>query len=580
MTNQTNEELLAKVAELQAEILLLKKRKKYGLVWEDKPEEFEENTKNSLPILKEKGGEHTTIISNPELDFNILIEGDNYHSAFVLSYTHFEKIDGIYLDPPYNTGSTDWKYNNNYVDKNDSWRHSKWLSFMEKRLLLAKKLLKPDGILCVTIDDYEMPRLFMMLEEIFGEENHLGTIVIRNNPAGRSTVTGISITHEYALFFGKTPLAQVGRLERNEKQKSRYNFSDESGNFEWVNFRKPGSMRRESPKMFYPIFADEKSVRLPKVIWNEESQEWDLQEKLKKGESVLYPIDENGKERRWRWGIERAQTEISELAVKKVKDAKHIYVKGRTKRESILPMTWWEKKEYSATAYGTNLLKEIFSELQVFSYPKSIFAVKDCLRVLSEKKDATFLDFFAGSGTTGHAVLELNKEDDGNRKFILCTNDENGICEEVTYERIKRVIKGYKNTKKIKVSGLGGNLKYLKTDFIPKDTQGMITDEDRLRLTYEAGLLLALKENTFDEFKKTKSYQVFSSIKKITGVYFSENKEDLQEFLEVVNNSKKESKVYIFSWDKGAYKNSFSEFDHIVFEDIPEPILEVYKQLV
>lgn len=449
--------------DLIKEIEQLRKRKKYGLVWEDKPENVVEQCKTELPVLEEV--KNKEIITDPDKPVNLLIEGDNYHALSVLNYTHKGKIDAIYIDPPYNTGAKDWKYNNDYVDSEDPYRHTKWISFMAHRLKIAKNLLTNKGIICITIDDYEVPRLTMLMEEIFGEFNHLGTVIIRNNPAGRSTVKGISITHEYAIFFGKSKLSQVGRLPRNQKQKDRYNHKDEKGYFEWVNFRKPGGLKKESPKMYYPFFLSKKSLRIPSIKWDEDKNEWELLEKPKKDEKIIYPVDDYGKEKRWRWGIDRAKKEINELKPKLLKGKLHVYLKGRMTKDDVLPMTWWDKKEYSATAYGTNLLKDIFTELQIFSYPKSIFAVKDCLRVLSNNKNAIFLDFFAGSGTTGHATLELNNDDGGKRNFILCTNNESGISEDVCHPRIEKVIKGYSHSKK-QVIGLGGNLKYFKTSFV------------------------------------------------------------------------------------------------------------------
>ena len=465
--SQLSKEELVKIVEK------LESRKKYGLIWDEEKvkEQFEKDAENALPVLKEIASKEITD-KDKSKPVNILIEGDNYHALSVLNFTHQGIVDAIYIDPPYNTGAKDWKYNNDFVDSNDSYRHSKWISFMDKRLRLAKNLLKEDGIICVTIDDYEIPRLMILMEEIFGEHNHLGTIVIRNNPAGRSTTKGVSITHEYAIFFGKSEISQVCRLERNQTQIDRYDQKDEKGAFEWVNFRKPGSMRVESPSMFYPIFITPDSVRIPNIQWDSKKEEWIALEKPKKGEQVIYPIDDNGEERRWRYGVERARAEINEFKPKIQKRKLHAYVKGRLNDEGILPMTWWDKKEYSSTAYGTNLLKDIFSELQVFSYPKSIFAVMDCLKVLSDKNDALFLDFFAGSGTTGHAVMELNKEDNGSRSFILCTNNENRICEEITYPRIKNVMVGYKNRRGGKIDGLGGSLKYFKTKFIKKQSNG------------------------------------------------------------------------------------------------------------
>ncbi|SFV65410.1 Type III restriction-modification system methylation subunit [hydrothermal vent metagenome] len=197
----------------------------------------------------------------------------------------------------------------------------------------------------------------------------------------------------------------------------------------------------------------------------------------------------------------------------------------------------------------------------------------------SFKKDFIVLDFFAGSGTTAHAVLELNKQDNGNRQFILCTNNENNICEDITYQRISKVMQGYTTPKGAKIEALGGELKYLKTDFVKKQSTKKPTDEDKRQLTYEVSTMLALKENTFNEVKKEKFYQVFSSSKKITAIYFSENISQLDELIDYLTTQNKPIKLYIFSWVKGEYSNEFEEHKNIIVADIPEPILEIYKNL-
>lgn len=553
-------------------------RKKFGLIWDEErtKEKFEKDAEGGLPILKEL---RTKEIPDETSDSpNILIEGDNYHVLSVLNFTHSGKIDAIYIDPPYNTGAKDWKYNNDYVDANDTYRHSKWLSFMKKRLLLSKNLLSEDGIICVTIDDYEMSRLSILMEEIFGEENHLGTVVIRNNPSGRSTERGFSIAHEYAIFYSKSARVKIGRLERNESQISRYKEKDKQGAFEWVNFRKHGATRQESPKMYYPIFLTQKSIRIPDVKWNNKKQEWDLLEKPKRGETIVFPIDDDGFDRRWKWGIERAKNEVGQMKVGLDRSKKlAVYIKSRMNDEGMLPLTWWDKKEYSATSYGTNLLKDIFSDLQVFAYPKSIYAVKDCLRVLSEKKDAVFLDYFAGSGTTGHAVLELNKEDGGSRRFILCTNNENKICEDVTYPRLKKIISGYTSRSKVKVGGLGGSLRYFKTSFVKKS---LAKDDLKIRLTNECAGMLCLREGVFDELKSTSDYKIFKQNEKILAIYYSLECDALKNLKKELDKLEGQKILYCFTLDPlGLSKSDFTGWNDVVLESIPQKILDVYKQI-
>jgi adenine-specific DNA-methyltransferase len=571
--NKSQQELLKKIEELENQLKKIKKQKKYGLVWENKPEEFEEKAKNSLPILEAKESGKWDIQQDKNLVQNILIEGDNYHSLSVLSYTHRGKIDVIYIDPPYNTGSTDWKYNNNYVDKDDFWRHSKWLSFIEKRLRIAKELLKTDGIICITIDDYELPRLWILMEEIFGNKNHLGTISIRNNPKGRKTTRKVSLTHEYAILFGKSDSSKVKKLPVKVEEKTHNYKKDENG--EWylpVNMRKQG-VDSEAVKTngkvsdrFYPIYFDPNTGEISTK---------------KKLQIEILPIDSNNYKRIWRRGKEAidAMYKNGDLWCNKTKNGLQVYFKFRGGLDGEPPQSIWVDSKFSASEHGTKTLDSIMGQREVFSYPKSPHAVKECILISSNKESAVILDFFAGSGTTGHAVLELNKEDGGNRQFIVCTNNESKICEEVTYERLKRVMTGYKNPKGAEVEGLGGNLKYLKTEFLPRQNAVQYTDEDKLELTQKVGCMLALKENTFEETMKSGFYQTFEGEKQVTGIYFREDKGELSEYIEQITQTEKQVKIYIFSWMKGEYKNSFSEYKNLTCEDIPEPILEVYKSI-
>ncbi|MCB9191505.1 MAG: site-specific DNA-methyltransferase [Flavobacteriales bacterium] len=569
---------------------LVNTKKKYGLVWEDKPEDVEEELRTKLPILKEV--KERAIVNDTEIEKHpnhILIEGDNLHALTALTFTHENKIDAIYLDPPYNTGAKDWRYNNDYVDSEDQFRHSKWIAMMHKRLKLAKNLLVDDGIICVTIDDYEVPRLTLIMEEIFGEKNHLGTIIIRNNPSGRSTVKGVSITHEYALIFGKSDSSVVGRLPRNEKQRGRYKFEDEIGPFEWVNFRKHGGTRSESPSMYYPIFVTKNEFRLPELEWDDSTSEWRLLENPNQKESILYPIDENGRERRWKWGIDRLRENPSEFMVKKDKgglDA--LYVKARMNMEGVLPLTWWEDKKYSATSYGTNLVKDLFGgELQVFSYPKSLHAVEDSLRVIASKPNAVILDVFAGSGTTLHATINLNQEDGGSRTCILATNNENNIAEEVTYERNKRVIKGYTNAKGEKVDGLkNNNLRYYQCGFVEREP----SLANKRQLTQLATELLCIKEDCYQEATSqinTAAWNKLFTNGKGQFVYVVYDDLYIEEAVAAlaafVAKEAPESKikVYVFANGQYAYAEEFEDIaDNITLAALPDAIYKAYQNVL
>lgn len=362
----------------------------------------------------------------------LIVHSDNYHGLQALRTKFRASVNGIYIDPPYNTSASEIIYKN-------SFKHSSWLSLMDSRITPSKDYLKPDGIICVTIDDFEHYRLKGILENTFGD--HLGTIPIRNNPSGRSTAKGVSIAHEYALFYSysENSKASVGRLERSEKQQNRYSEKDKNGFFEWVNFRKHGGYKEESPKMYYPFYATKDSFRIPDIEWNDESKEWDVLEKPKGEEIVIYPIDEDGNLRRWKWGIDRTRKYLkSDFKVSLDKNKQlGIYMKARLNNEGILPLTWWDSKLYSATAYGTNLLNDIFLKPGSFSYPKSIYAVVDSIRTMNVPDNGLILDYFPGSGTTFHATQYLNQQDSGDRKCVLI--EQGGYIYSVIIPRIKKI---------------------------------------------------------------------------------------------------------------------------------------------
>jgi len=384
----------------------------------------------------------------------------------------------------------------------NGYRQSSWLCLMDGRLGLGKTLLNEEGIQCTTIDDVEFHVLRELIQKEFSEDNILGVTPIKNNPSGRSTAKGFSIAHEYAIFSGRTAKAKIGRLGRSEKQIARYGEQDEKGFFEWVNFRKHGGTREEAPSMFFPIFVSPCKLHIPEMNWNEKTRIWDLLEETDTNEEVIYPIDENGSERRWKWGVERVVNEIDDMSVRLDRQGNlAVYIKSRLNEEGMLPLTWWDKTEYSATAYGTNLLKSVFGELHSFTYPKSIHAVQDSLRVcnLSDKEIA--LDFFAGSGTTAHAVINLNNEDDGNRKYILIEMGE--YFDVVMKPRVQKVVysKNWKNGKPVSRDGSSHMFKYLRLESY-EDTlnnlelkrteaqQELLSDSESFRESYMLSYML------------------------------------------------------------------------------------------
>ena len=364
----------------------------------------------------------------------LLVHSENWQALNLLTETYSEDVKCIYIDPPYNTDASAILYKNGYKD-------SSWLSLMENRLSISLRVLEEDGILCSAIDDVEYSNLNKLLKRVFGHGSGLGNAVVRSAPSGRSTPTGFSSAHEYALFFGKTHEAKVGRHRRSKKQIDRYKEEDEEGRFEWVSFRKHGgaaAYREKRPRMFYPIFVDGNgNVRIPAATWIDAKDEWCIDDGQRKGETTVWPIDSAGEERRWKWGMDTARKKLSDLSAKANKLGKtDIYMKSRMK-QGTLPMTWWDDKKYSAAEHGTALLAKLFGDVRSFSFPKSDKLIEDCLLASGCDSESRVLDYFAGSGTTGHTVINLNREDGGRRKFLLVEMGE--YFETVLLPRIKKV---------------------------------------------------------------------------------------------------------------------------------------------
>jgi len=362
----------------------------------------------------------------------LLVHGENFQALNLLQARYQGQVNCIYIDPPYNTDASEILYKNGY-------KSSSWLSFLENRLEASKKFLVNNGILCITIDDFEFHRCKSLLEGVFSRETLLGVVAIKNNPSGRSTSKGFSSAHEYALFFGNNEDVTIGRLSHSEQQLSRYKFDDEQGAYEWVNFRKHGGQnanRQARPKLFYPIFVSEKDgVRFPQATWNNETNQWDLDEAPRSHETILYPVSPDGSEKTWKWGLGTARAMPEEFCVRRDQTKQlGVYRKSRLNEQGTLPLTVWDKSEYSSTEHGTNLLRRMFGESEKFSFPKSVHATADALRVSKSSENANVMDFFGGSGTTAHAVIELNRMDDGDRRFILVEMGD--YFNEVTVPRV------------------------------------------------------------------------------------------------------------------------------------------------
>ncbi len=361
-----------------------------------------------------------------------LVHSENYQALCTMLPRFRESVNAIYIDPPYNRDSGDeFFYHNQF-------RHASWLTMMENRLTLAFEYLKRDGIMCIAIDDFELRNLTKLLESYSGTRI-LGTVVVRSKPQGRATARGFSVNHDYTVFVAKSEEGQVGRLPRVGRKAERYRERDALGIFTWANFRKTGadSTRNDRPKLFYPIYVKGEQIRIPDMEWNETKQEWRPLSPPEPDEEVVWPIDEDGTERVWTLGWERAQKELHELKVGSGPRGTQIYRKYRPNYEGALPGTWWDSPLYSATEQGTNLLQATFGS-DPFSYPKSVYAVMDALRACNLKPDGLAFDFFAGSGTTAHAVLNLNREDGERRRYILVEMAD--YFHTVLLPRIKKII--------------------------------------------------------------------------------------------------------------------------------------------
>jgi len=360
MLNNTNEkELLARIQDLEKQIKNLKDRKKFGLVWENKPEDVVLACETQVPILKEV--KSRKLVSDNKLPTNVLIEGDNYHSLSVLNYTHKGMVDVIYIDPPYNTGATDWRYNNDYVDSNDQWRHSKWISLMRNRLVLAKNLLSERGVIYCAIDHYELFALGLLCDEIFGESNRLGVVTVIHKPEGRQFANFFSPSNEFMLVYAKNKgYAVLNQVILDDEQKDRFSESDDQGLYYLKNFIRltdgKYSLRENSPEGFYPIYV------------SKDLTVFDVDKKP--GYLEVFPITDRGVERTWKtFGDTFMKKVASGNIVAKEENGKiNIYEKLR---EDQVIKTHWNRKEYHAYHYGTKIIEEILG-VKKFDFPKSL----------------------------------------------------------------------------------------------------------------------------------------------------------------------------------------------------------------
>lgn len=436
--------------------------KKYGLVWEEHSEKIDEMLEHNIPIFVED--ETRKIIANENEGYNFLLEGDNLHSLKLLEKTHKGKIDVIYIDPPYNTGNKDFIYDDCFVDKTDGYAHSKWLSFMEKRLLIARELLSNEGVIFISIDDNEQAQLKLLCDEIFNVENILSThhIQVRYENKSLNEKNAWQPVMEYVYIYAKNKFSFSANqpYDQYDISKFLYSIKEMSEGNDIVLGGKKVTVFKSGDWTITKNASG--NIKLLKETWasgsvlkgNTSGKFFDTYIAKRKdvdGLSCLYKvygIGEDGLGYRYFTGPQKPASVrgkfYSGVPLNRLEELE----KGNSKKyKSITNL-------YDFSADFGNIRHE--GGIGFNSGKKPIKLIKMLINYHT-KKDSVILDFFAGSGTTGHAVMQLNKEDGGNRKYILCTNNENNICEEVTYQRLKNI-----------QEELPHNLKYYKTDFIPK----------------------------------------------------------------------------------------------------------------
>ena len=422
-----------------------------------------------VPFRQLKIDKSKSLSKNPSLDDNLIIHGDNLHALKSLLPRYAGKVKCIYIDPPYNTGNEGWKYNDKVnnpmitewlkkaVDTEDLEKHDKWLCMMWPRLQLLKELLAEDGVIFISIDDNEHYHLQLIMNEIFGNENLVSTVIPILNPRGRTFDKFFAKTHEYILVFVKNPNSSksINLLPKSEKKIAEYNKTDSKGHkFRTLELRNrnPVFNRKNRPNLFFPIFANPKTGSVSLSKSKEFSQE-------------ILPMNQKGEDDCWTWSKQKVQNDMNTLLARQTsKGSWRVFRKDYLYNESgdistSKENTLWNEKEIN-NEKGKEILRKLFNGKCPLDFPKSMDLIKKCIKLGSDK-DSIILDSFAGSGTTAHAVLDLNKEDGGNRKFILVECED--YADKITAERVRRVIKGVSKSKDEKIKkGLGGSFTYCK----------------------------------------------------------------------------------------------------------------------
>ena len=550
---------------------LLRSQKKYGLVWEDKPEEIETRLMDELPVLTEVP-ERAIVSDSPDAPNHILIEGDNLEALTALAYTHEGKIDVIYIDPPYNTGNKDFVYNDSFVDREDGYRHSKWLSFMNKRLQIAKSLLSSGGVIFISIDDNEQAQLKLLCDEIFGSDNFI-TNIIWQSTAGSNTGNEIVTTTEYVLvytsnrsrahFDGQPPSADTFKLsDEYVKERGRYTLDK-------LDRRRVGGHYSEA--LNFPIEMPDGTLRYPGGG-----------QQVNEGWNYLWS------KTKVKWGLDN-----NFIVFKKNKEKWAVYCKryqnvdnNNKPVDRTTPYRNLITSDLFNTAQGTAELANIFN-IRPFAFPKPSGLVKFLLSTtVTTLHNATILDFFAGSGTTLHATMQLNAEDGGHRKCILVTNNENNICEEVTYERNKRVIQGYTTPKGEEVEGLhDNNLRYYRTTFLSRDK----SVKNMRQLVHLATDMLCIKNDVYTEAPfcgkninpNIARYFDNGQGNRMLVIYEERAIQLLVQLMAQTEDDGIKTMVYVFSPGADPYTDDFEDVaERVKLCALPSAIYEAYKRVL
>lgn len=477
--NRNNENALKAINEIENEL----NEKKYGLVWEEHSERVDEMMVENVPILLEDKSREIPTVNDD--NYNFLIEGDNLHSLKLLEKTHREKIDVIYIDPPYNTGKDSFEYDDKKVDTEDGYRHSKWLSFMKRRLVLAKELLSERGAIFISIDDNELATLKLLCDSIFGDTNFVGNFIVENNPKGRKNGKFISVTSEYCLIYVKD--FNTAEFKKTIPKEASDMAKDENGNF----IRRSGkrvlmgenslnkSVTDFKSKKHYTAYIKGQSLILKKEKLLSEKDEALIQDGYARYITYLndHFVENTYTEQKFTELFKKGALDIRKDKIYEKHFSDNKQIKGLLTNISYDAIYDNKKVRYEMDLKTTSAKRALYEMMgaEIFTFPKNVNFIKHLIN-LNSNNDSIILDFFAGSGTTAQAVLELNKEDGGNRKFILCTNNESNICSEVTYPRVKTVITGMRPNGSKYSDGIPANLKYYKTAFVAKDSETFVDE--------------------------------------------------------------------------------------------------------